>query len=231
MRILDNLENIDLANLQVAGVDETGVGDYFTPLISCAAYLPTNLYDWAISLGVDDSKKLTEKEILKIAPKLINHIPYGIYKLSQSGYNKLSQNYNANELKFFTHQKALNLLINRNNAFQFVIVDRYSTINSINKYYKKIVLEDNWAQLHDLDLAIAFVTKAESINLSVACASIIARYYLIKHMEDQKKEWNFDFPLGASLETQKTVLEFEKLHGKKALNEVCKTNFKLKVKA
>ncbi|WP_426461295.1 ribonuclease HIII [Mycoplasma hafezii] len=228
MKFTDNLDNINLKEKQVIGIDETGVGDYFTPLISVAAFLPQELEQWAIDLGVKDSKKLSEKQILFIAPKLIGKISYGSYKLTQKGYNSLSKNYNANELKFFSHIKALNTLLERDNQANLVIIDKYSTTNAILKYYKNILVENNWAKIQDPNIDIILLEKAESISLSVACASIIARYLLIKHMQEQNKQWNFIFPLGANSAVQDKVLEFEQLHGKTALNEVCKTTFKIR---
>lgn len=44
------------------GVDETGVGDYFTPVVSVACFIPKNNIDEIINLGVKDSKKLNDKK-------------------------------------------------------------------------------------------------------------------------------------------------------------------------
>ena len=52
------------------GVDETGVGDYFTPVVSVACFIPKNNIDEIINLGVKDSKKLNDKKIITIAKKL-----------------------------------------------------------------------------------------------------------------------------------------------------------------
>ncbi|SYV98030.1 ribonuclease HII, partial [Mycoplasmopsis edwardii] len=45
MLFLDNFD-FDFKNENVLGIDETGVGDYFTPVISCAAFLPKEMIEW-----------------------------------------------------------------------------------------------------------------------------------------------------------------------------------------
>ncbi|AKA50006.1 hypothetical protein VO56_01945 [Mycoplasmopsis gallinacea] len=231
MKYFDNLNHLNLAARNVVGVDETGVGDYFTPLIAAAAFLPTHLTEWAKKIGVKDSKKLSQKQINEIAPILINTIPHSVYTLTQSGYNSLSKVYNANEMKFFAHQKAINLLVDRynlrvNHDIDLIVIDQYSTTNSILKYDNKILKLNNWAKLQDYEIDALLINKAEEVHLSVACASIIARYTLNLKMQEQSQKWNFDFPLGASSKTKEAVNEFTLKFGEKALGEVAKLNFK-----
>ena len=53
------------------GSDEVGTGDYFGPICVCASYVTKDDIDWLNSLGVNDSKTLTDERIIKIAPELI----------------------------------------------------------------------------------------------------------------------------------------------------------------
>ncbi|WLP85721.1 ribonuclease HIII [Mycoplasma seminis] len=228
MRFIDDMNKIDLVNREVIGVDETGVGDYFTPLVACAAYVPTNLEKQVLNLGVKDSKKITDKKICEIAPKLMRLIPYSVYTLSQAGFNKLSARYNNNELKFFAHACALSNFKQNKSQFNpdLIVIDKYSTTNSILKYHSKF-FENNWANIAEYDLQTLLVEKAEDLHVSVACASIIARYTLLQYMQKQNQEWNFHFSLGASAKVKEQVKEFVALHGEKSLPNVCKMNFKL----
>ncbi|VEU70042.1 ribonuclease HIII [Mycoplasmopsis glycophila] len=227
MKIFDSLLLFDLNKEEVIGVDETGVGDYFTPLISCAAYVPNDLINWCIEIGVKDSKKLSKNQIMKIAPLLMDKIKYSIYRLTQEGYNKLLNFYNSNEMKFFSHINVLNSLLTKTNNPSLIVVDKYSTTNSINKYYSKIVQNQNVFKIKDLDMNVLFLEKAEEIHVSVACASIIARYALYLAMDSQEKEWNFTFPLGASSQVKQKVKEFSQIYGQDNLKKVCKLNFKI----
>ncbi|SJZ48283.1 ribonuclease HIII [Mycoplasmopsis verecunda] len=216
---------------EVIGVDETGVGDYFTPLVACAAYVPNKYIKFLMDLGVKDSKKISDTRIMQIAPKLMEIIPYSTYILSQPGFNKLSKDYNNNELKFFAHASALSNLHNHKakdieNA-NLIIIDKYSTTNAILKYHSK-VFDNNWANLYEFSLPTLLIEKAEDVHISVACASIIARYKLLQYMQNQCKEWNFNFSLGASKKVKEQVRDFALTYGESKLNEVCKLNFKIK---
>ncbi|UUD36309.1 ribonuclease HIII [Mycoplasmopsis citelli] len=230
MKYIELSDKEQISGLEIIGIDETGVSDYFTPLISCAFYLPRKLYRWAKSLGVDDSKKLSKNQILSIGRKLKNHpeITYSVYRLKQSSYNKINSKYNANELKFFTHTGALNNL-NKKLSFKnkVVLIDKYSTTKSILKYHNTFYIYDNWAGFEEINTDVYLANRAESLSLSVACASIMARYELIYYMEKQSQEWNFKFPLGSGTKTQESVYQFAQTFGEDKLNEVCKTSMKM----
>ena len=54
-----------------AGSDEVGTGDYFGPVCVCASYVTKEDIDFLVKLGVRDSKKLTDADMLKIGPQLM----------------------------------------------------------------------------------------------------------------------------------------------------------------
>ncbi|WP_025755194.1 ribonuclease HIII [Mycoplasmopsis cricetuli] len=226
------LENLNvLTNKEVIGIDETGVGDYFTPLVACAFYLPNHLVEWAKTIGVKDSKLLSFKQIEFLAKKLSYNleVKWSVYRLKQSTYNKMSKEYNANELKFFIHNGAFNNLLKKMTLRNHVLlIDKYSTTKSILKYDQNILQLNNWMNFKNVNVDTFLATKAESVHLSAACASIMARYQLNLYMNEQRNKWKFNFLLGTSELVQTQVIEFEKIYGKSALNEVCKTNFKIK---
>ncbi len=58
------------------GSDEVGTGDYFGPIVVTAAYVAKENIDFLLDLKVKDSKKLTDAQILKIVPQIIQKIPY-----------------------------------------------------------------------------------------------------------------------------------------------------------
>ncbi|QDF65278.1 ribonuclease HIII, partial [Mycoplasma nasistruthionis] len=166
MNFFDDIKKFDLSQKEVIGVDETGVGDFFTPLVACAVYLPNQLIDQVRLLGVRDSKKLTDKKIIQIANQLIDIVPFSSYVMTQNGYNTLSKNYNANELKFFTHASALANLHKfkpESHKANLIIIDKYSTTNSILNYHQKIFQFNNWSKLQELNLDTLLINKAEDV--------------------------------------------------------------------
>ena len=85
----------------IIGSDETGVGDYLTPLVAAAVFVPYQNVDKLSKMGITDSKKISDKQILILANKIKPLIKYRIKHLTQAGYNKLNKSFNANELKCF----------------------------------------------------------------------------------------------------------------------------------
>ncbi|WP_051521851.1 ribonuclease HIII [Mycoplasma leonicaptivi] len=219
----------------ILGIDETGVGDYFTPLVSCIVFIPQQSKDFLKSLNIKDSKKLSEKEINKIAKQLINNVFYACYNLSQSGYNSLiNKNFNANEVKYICHLNAIEKFVAKyDNFFEqntktTVFIDQYSTEKSILKYATRMQEQKYFDKLNRLsNVNLVFDFKAEDKEISVACASIIARYTLNKLMLKQQEEWNFPFMFGASAQVKKQVQEFKEKFGEAVLFKVCKMNFKI----
>lgn len=214
---------INLANKNIIGSDETGVGDYFTPLIVCAVFVPKQNVDYLLECGVKDSKKLSDLQILKIYNLIKDKIKSSTMVMSQLQYNNLTQKkWNANELKMMMHMKAITTLESKINDIDFVIIDQFANLNSIQKYREKIVSQ---GISPDFKSDVNYFEKGESVHVSVAAASIIARAKLIDVMEKQNAKYNFVFPLGANNIINKAK-EFVKLYGENALYEVAKISFK-----
>ncbi|WAM03086.1 hypothetical protein ONA22_04780 [Mycoplasmopsis cynos] len=96
------------------------------------------MINWTYEIGVRDSKLLNDDKIDKIASILIKKIPFAVYVLTQSGYNKMiNKGFNANVIKFFIHTQSI---LNFQKRYEFdkkIIIDKYSTINAINNYQRK----------------------------------------------------------------------------------------------
>ena len=54
----------------VIGTDESGKGDYFGPLVSAGVYVNLTTKPLLEKIGVKDSKKLNDNQILNIAPNI-----------------------------------------------------------------------------------------------------------------------------------------------------------------
>ena len=213
------------------GVDETGVGDYFTPVVSVACFIPKNNIDEIINLGVKDSKKLNDKKIITIAKKLFNLVFYKKTILTQSGYNKLIESkINNNEIKTLIHANSINRLSNelnkKNNFLYSVIIDQYVLNESIlEKHFNKL-LSTNWINFNKPINNLELKTKAEDVALPVACASIIARYLLLDEMQKQNKKYNFIFPLGTNKKIIDAGVKLLSKIGIPEFKSLCKFSFK-----
>ena len=81
----DDLHNITYNDYNCIGSDEAGSGDYFGPLTVCAAFVSKEHIDILRTLGVDDSKKLTD---IELAEQLITFIPHSLLTLNNTKYNE-----------------------------------------------------------------------------------------------------------------------------------------------
>ena len=57
------------------GSDEVGCGDFFGPIVVSSAYVKEEDFELLESLGVDDSKKISDNTILQIAPTRCKRTP------------------------------------------------------------------------------------------------------------------------------------------------------------
>lgn len=211
-------------NKNVIGADETGVGDYLTPLVAAAVFVPAANVRKLESLGITDSKKLTDDKILELFDAIKPMIKSSVRKLSQRQYNFLTKKYNANELKMLLHMQAIKAVEDRVENIDLVILDAFSNESSLNKYRKRISLEEE--NTPDWNTETSYVVKGEMEHVAVAAASIVARAYFVKMMQEQSKKWGMKFPLGTNSIVEEFSKQFVNKHGKDNLYNVAKISFK-----
>lgn len=199
------------------GSDEVGTGDLFGPICVAAALVKESDIQYLKELGVDDSKRLNDDEILRLGEILIKKFKYSQISLNNEKYNELvDKGLNTNEMKCKMHNQVLHNLIEKYPDVKNVFVDQFLESD---KYYK--YLED----AKDVVNTITFRTKGESYFPSVAVASIIARYSFLKKMEDMSNKYKKDIPFGASKKVTKFAVDFAKAYGKDELLKNVKKNF------
>lgn len=213
----DNVNN-NYYNTSSIGSDEVGTGDYFGPIIVTAAYVDKSDIKFLESIGVDDSKKLNDNKILEIVPKFINKIKHTTIVLNNTDYNKYhNDEFNLNKIKAVLHNRALYNLKKQIPKYEYIIVDQFTTPKSYFKYLSNapFVVRN-----------ITFLTKAESVHLSVACASLISRYHFINRMDEISTKLGIVIPYGAGKQITDAGQEIVKKFGEEKLIEVAKLNFK-----
>ena len=72
----ETIDDTDYLNTTSVGSDEVGTGDYFGPIVVSAAYVKKDDIEFLKGLGCNDSKKITDEKIMKIAPEIIKKIKY-----------------------------------------------------------------------------------------------------------------------------------------------------------
>ena len=206
---------IDL-DLQI-GSDEVGTGDLFGPVVVVASRVKKEDITYLKSIGVDDSKRLSDVEIKRIAPILAKRIKYVHVCLDNEKYNQfVEKGANMNAIKAILHNKVLFALKQKYPEVQNLYVDQFCEPE---KYYA--YLKGTKA----LQTGITFKTKGESKYPSVAVSSIIARYSFIKKMEEISTKYGIEIPHGASEKVDLVAKEFLAKFGKEELDKIIKKNF------
>ena len=203
-------------DISSVGSDEVGTGDYYGPIVVTASYVSKDNIEFLTELGVRDSKKLSDEQILKIVPKIIKKIPYKTIMLSNKEYNeKYGKNMNMNKIKAVLHNKVLSEMIKDNN-YDYIVVDQFEPEKS---YYNHLSESANVVK------GITFITKAEDKCLSVAVSSLISRYIFIKEIDKLGDKYGMFFPKGANYYVEDVGIKLVQKHGIDILKNVAKLNF------
>lgn len=198
------------------GSDEVGTGDYFGPIVVTASYVDTKHASLLYSLGVRDSKKVSDDKIKEIAPTLIKEVPHITFILTPSDYNKWGIT-NMNQVKAILHNRVLTELRKIvDEDYKYIVVDQFCYPAM---YFKHII------NAKEKTTKITFTTHAEDKCLSVAASSIISRYIFLKEMKKMSEKYGL-IPYGANDKVDKFGVEVVKKYGMNELNNIAKINFK-----
>ncbi|MAB59107.1 MAG: ribonuclease HIII [Verrucomicrobiales bacterium] len=200
------------------GIDESGKGDFFGPLVIAGAYTNKALTRSLIDVGVTDSKKVSDKKIQKLSHIIKNSpgIEYDIIVISPSKYNELYKSIgNLNKLLAWGHSKCIENLCTKKPDCQRALSDQFAKASvlesSLGKMGKTINLEQR--------------TKAEE-DVAVATASILARNHFVEWMDLASKQYNIEIPKGASMKVKEAGDFLVKSHGIGVLSKIAKLHFK-----
>ena len=200
-----------------AGSDEVGTGDYFGPVCVCASYVTKDDVDFLVKLGVRDSKQMSDADMLKIGPLLMERIPHSLLIVPPQKYNQVHESNNLNAIKAKLHNQAYINLAKKIELPSFKIIDQFTPETSYYRYLK------NEPQIVR---GIHFETKAEDKYLSVAVGSIISRYGFLKTWEEMEQKYNMTLPKGSGDKVDIVAQAFVERYGFERLGEIAKLHFK-----
>ena len=197
------------------GIDESGKGDYFGPLVIAAVFVDATTQGEVRLMEVRDSKKLSDGRVLEMAPDIKTICPHSIIAIGPQKYNELyAKIKNLNRLLAWGHAKALETLLERVTC-ERAIADQFGNerliLNALQEKGRKIVLEQR--------------TKAEA-DMAVAAASIVARAEFLLRLKRLSSEVGTTLPKGASPAVELAAKMIMKKHGEERLGSVAKLHFK-----
>ncbi|WP_282155152.1 ribonuclease HIII [Cytobacillus gottheilii] len=182
----------NISSLSCIGSDEVGTGDFFGPITVVAAYVSQPNLPLLKELGVRDSKNLNDEKIISIAKQIKEVIPYSLLTLHNDKYNKLQMSgMSQGKIKALLHNQAIGHLLEKIAPEQpeVILIDQFAQKDVYYQYLK------SQPKVHRD--RVYFSTKAESVHLAVAAASILARYAFVKQFDKLAKEAGFPLTKGA----------------------------------
>lgn len=201
------------------GVDESGKGDFFGPLVTAGVFADDKAIAQLIEAGVRDSKTVSsDKRIAELADVIAKTrgVRAEIIAMSPPKYNELQRKMRTvNEVLGWSHARAIENLLGRVTCVRAVSDQFARTEWTIKKHLgpkgRAIELE----QRH----------KAESDPV-VAAASIIARDRFVKGLEAIGREFGERILPGASSLVRAQAVRLVRKHGAEVVARAVKTHFK-----
>lgn len=205
----------DIAPFPHIGVDESGKGDFFGPLIIAGCYLDEKQANFLKEKGIKDSKKLDDKKILTLAEIIKENSIFDIVAIGNKKYNELYSKFkNLNSLLAWGHSTVIENLLNKTNA-KIAISDKFAD--------ERVIL--NALKQKGKTIQVIQQTKAEA-DCAVASASILARCEFVKRISKLNEEYEMTFPKGAGENVLIQGKKFKEKFGIEELKNVSKTHFK-----
>lgn len=197
------------------GIDESGKGDFFGPLVIAGCFLTEENAEKLKLKGVIDSKKLDDKKILSLSDDIKTCSIFDIVVIGNKKYNELYDKFkNLNRLLAWGHSTVLENILNKTNC-TIAISDKFADESVI-----KNALKDKGKTIKLLQQ-----TKAES-DTAVAAASILARAEFVKRISNLSQKYEINLPKGAGQNVFEQGEKFIQKFGIEELINVSKTHFK-----
>ena len=208
-----------------AGIDESGKGDFFGPLVIAAVYVPDeHAASELLGFGVKDSKQIrNDRTILTIAGKIRKLLgsQMGMVTIGPEAYNRVYGDFTSlNRLLAWGHARALENLLNNVPQCTAALADKFGDehliLQALNEKGRKIRLDQQ--------------TKAES-DIAVAAASIMARAQFVRVLEKLGEEQGTVLPKGAGPAVDEIAAELYRKGGAELLGKLAKMHFRNAYKA
>lgn len=201
------------------GVDESGKGDFFGPLVIAGVYADGNVARRLREIGAVDSKRISSDErIFKIAADIrsIPGLAWEVISIHPARYNELYAKFgNLNRLLAWGHARVIENLLERVPGCQRAISDQFANPTVLQRAM----------QTRGREIELVQRTKAES-DPAVAAASILAREAFVGWLKSQGLKFGMDFPKGASEGVKQTAVDLVQQHGGDVLPTLCKMHFR-----
>ena len=201
------------------GIDESGKGDFFGPLVIAGVYTDAEITRHLMQAGIMDSKRITTPAAIRKLAAVIKNTPgiaFDVIALRPEKYNELYANFkNLNKMLAWGHATVIEELAKKVPLCPRALSDQFARPDVLLSALKQ----------KNITLQLEQRTKGES-DTAVAAASILARERFIDWMDAATKKVGFTIPLGASSQVITAGKKLISTHGPEALGKFAKLHFK-----
>ncbi len=201
------------------GVDESGKGDFFGPLVIAGVYVDGDAVRRLRDLGAVDSKRIgSDERIAKLAAEIrqVRGVAWEVIAIHPERYNHLYDKFgNLNRLLAWGHARVIENLLERVPDCPRAISDQFANPAVLQK------------ALQERGRGIELVqrTKAES-DPAVAAASILAREAFVGWLKAQSVRYGVECPKGVSEAVKQSARKLVEENGVEILQVLCKAHFR-----
>jgi ribonuclease HIII len=201
------------------GVDESGKGDFFGPLVISGAYVDQGIARKLLDAGVVDSKRISSDARIRALADTIRKSSLSLVEtvlIGPTKYNELYEQFgNLNKLLGWGHARVIENLLAKKPDCPRALSDQFADARvveqSLLRHGRKINIEQR--------------PKAES-DVAVAAASILAREAFINWLERKGKEIGLRLDRGVSAGVKESAKKLVEMNGPGALRAVAKVHFR-----
>src|SRR5882762_10007837 len=199
------------------GVDESGKGDFFGPLVIAGVYVDRGIARSLMDAGVQDSKRITSDSRIRALADAIRKTSMGLNEVVLIGpakYNELYEKFgNLNKLLAWGHARVIENLLAKKPDCPRSLSDQFADARIIEQSLLR----------HGRKIAIQQRPRAES-DIAVAAASILAREAFINWLDREGKNLGVRLERGVSPAVKVAAGKIGKEQGPAILRQVAKVH-------
>lgn len=201
------------------GVDESGKGDFFGPLVIAGVYVDSGIARKLIDAGVQDSKRISSDGRIRALAEATRKTTMGLFEVVLIGpakYNELYEKFgNLNKLLAWGHARVIENLLAKKPDCPRSLSDQFADARLIEQSLLR----------HCRKIEIQQRPRAES-DTAVAAASILAREGFINWLEREGKELGVRLERGVSPAVKSTAQKLVESKGPDVLRQLAKVHFR-----
>ncbi|MDD2404112.1 MAG: ribonuclease HIII [Victivallaceae bacterium] len=202
-----------------AGVDESGKGDFFGPLVIAAVYVDEFSSRKLLEFGIKDSKAIkSDRKIFELAGIIRKTVQgkFAVVTVGNVAYNRLYGQFgNLNKLLAWGHARAIENILEKVPDCPRALSDKFAAENLIKDALMK----------HGRNIKLEQRVRAES-DPAVAAASVLAREAFINSLKKNGEPIGMKLPRGGGVQADVVAAEIFHKHGEQVLVELCKKHFR-----